>query len=143
MKCHFEYKGQKYDELNDLYPIILGEIEAKQSVVDIKDENQNKIEVKDSSPIKEIAVLPFADFVKENPLTEQDRELATTSLESSAFFAGKDLLSSQGKITIRNLSPNSSEIFSMYKKDDEDFLPTNILKKQLVDIVAHNLKYEQ
>ena len=48
-KCHFEYKGLKYDNLSELYPIIKGEEEITASPVTLTD---NGVIIKTNNPSK-------------------------------------------------------------------------------------------
>lgn len=145
MKCHYEYKGRIYTDLNDLYPIILGELEAENSIIDVKDENQKVVTVKqieNNLPIKEIPVPSFSDFVRDNTITDEDRNLARISLEAGDFLLGKDLMTSQGKLTVQNFDERTDKLFTLYKKEDESFLPIRKSKEDVINIVAYNYKYQ-
>lgn len=145
MKCHYEYKNHKFNELNDLYPIILGEIEANDNVVDITSEHQNIIKIKEitnNSPIKEVSVKSFSDFIKDTSLTDEDKTLAETSINSGDLLIGKDFITSQGVLTIKNFDERSDKLFTLYKKDDDKFLPIRKDKNTIINIVAANYKYQ-
>lgn len=146
VKCHYEYKGQKYDELADLYPIILGEAERQDSVTQIPTPSTEVITIIDtdsSSPIKEVPVNNYLLFTDNYVPTDQDLELAKTSIESGDYIEGKDLLTKQGKFTIKNYDERTDQLFTLYDRNNSDILPTKIGKDTMIKLVALNQAYEK
>ena len=45
MNCYYLYKGKQYQELDDLYPVLLGEMEAQESVVKVENGKETTVKI--------------------------------------------------------------------------------------------------
>lgn len=143
MKCHYEYKGQNYDNIIDLYPIILGEMESTESVIIIENSTTSTAIDASVSPIKEVSFIPYKDKVDTFVLDEEDKNIAKTSIESGEFIEGKDVMTKLGKLTVKNYDERTDQLFTLFNKIDESFLPIKITKDKLIELVAQNMAYEK
>jgi hypothetical protein len=137
MECHFEYKGLTYDSISQLYPIIAGEGETSSSPVKVAEKRTEIVGSESQGTITN-----FVDFAKNNPITNEDRELAMASISGGDFIEGKRLVTPDGVIIVSNANPNRSELFQYYKEGDADVNLETVLADQLIDIYAYNIKYE-
>ena len=45
MSCYYIYKGKQYQELDDLYPVLLGEMEAEVGVVKVENGKETTVKI--------------------------------------------------------------------------------------------------
>ena len=45
MGCYYIYKGKQYQELDDLYPVLLGEMEEQESVVKVENGKETTVKI--------------------------------------------------------------------------------------------------
>lgn len=166
MKCHFEYKGRSYENLSDLYPIILGEMEAGNSVATIESPKQTIITIKgktvqlpkintfvtdqviDESPLVEeesegveVAITSFDDFASSYELTDSDRSLAEVNIDNGELVVGKDIITKEGVFTLMNWNPTRNNLFNFFEKGKEDEVVKKT-KAAAIDMLAMHTAFE-
>lgn len=133
-------------DVNDVRNSIIDIINSYGSLNDVKTsyiekylKTENPIWGKDNEVENEMS---FMDFARANSVTDGDRELAMASIAGGDFISGKRLITPDGVIIVSNANPERSELFTYYNEGDENVELHNVLAEQLIDIYAHNMKYE-
>lgn len=109
-KCHFEYKGLKYDNLSELYPIIKGEEEIVASPVTLTDTgvviktNNSSKNGRVASNVQDIKSKEELDNLTQYKLNKFIKEVLIKTLRSDVQMAVADYFLRGGKVNKESIA---------------------------------------
>ena len=152
MGCYYIYKGKQYQELDNLYPILLGEMEEQASVVKVENGKETTVKIntelfpdkRESLFNASIPVTSFSEFSSSVSLTDEDVEQARRQAEASDFLIGKTLLlrDTEVLVTYDYDYALEKEILTIENLNDAKDVK-RISEANLIKLLAINNKYQQ
>ena len=81
MNCYYLYKGKQYQELDNLYPVLLGEMEAQASVVKVENGKETTVKINtELFPDKKETVLKPQNLFTVKPIQAVDKKAVIKAL---------------------------------------------------------------
>ena len=87
MSCYYIYKGKQYKELYDLYPVLLGEMEAQESVVKVENGKETTVKINtELFPDKRDVVLKVQNRFTVKPIQAIDKKAIIKASVATQFI---------------------------------------------------------
>ena len=87
MNCYYLYKGKQYQELDDLYPVLLGEMEAQESVVKVENGKETTVKINtELFPDKKETVLKPQNLFTVKPIQAVDKKAEIKAKISTQYI---------------------------------------------------------
>ena len=75
MSCYYIYKEKQYQELDDLYPVLLGEMEAQESVIKVENGKETTVKINtELFPDKKETFLKPQNLFTVKPIQSADKK---------------------------------------------------------------------